>query len=119
MLSGKFWLLMLITLLATGIFVYLAKYAKIKENPVYFFGIYFMIGGMLGNFVDRAFATDKTAYFTGINAVEHGVCDFIAFDFFPAVFNVADIFLCVGVALVIIDLLFFERRRVTDGNFSS
>ena len=116
MFSGRFWLLMLITLVATFIFIYMAKYAKIKKNPVYFFGIYSMIGGMLGNFVDRAFASDKTAYFHSINAVNHGVCDFIAFDFFPAVFNVADIFLTIGVILVIIDLIFLERKRELHGN---
>ena len=57
-----------------------------------------MIGGMIGNFIDRVFRFGQ------------GVVDFLSFTFFGwdfAVFNMADTFLVIGVIAVIIDLLFF------------
>ena len=117
--AGRFWLLMLVTVVATIIFIFMAKYARFERGAKwYFFGIYFMIGGMIGNFIDRAFATDRGLIF-GVMADKHGVCDFIHFHFFPAIFNIADCFLCIGVVLVLIDLIFFERKRNKDGKFQS
>ena len=62
-----------------------------------------MIGGMIGNFIDRVFNYGK------------GVVDFLAFTFFKtydfAVFNMADTFLVIGVICIMIDILFFEAKR--------
>ena len=61
-----------------------------------------MIGGMIGNFIDRVFRFGQ------------GVVDFLSFTFFGwdfAVFNMADTFLVIGVICVIIDLLFFDGKR--------
>ena len=56
-----------------------------------------IIAGGLGNFVDRA-----------LNGV---VVDFFAATFMNfAVFNVADIFVCVGVGLMVLSLLLEEYR---------
>ena len=51
----------------------------------------FILGGALGNLVDR--------YFIG------EVTDFISFSFFPPVFNVADSFIVIGFSLIIILIL--------------
>lgn len=51
----------------------------------------FILGGALGNLVDR--------YFIG------EVTDFISFTFFPPVFNVADSFIVIGFILIIILIL--------------
>ena len=51
----------------------------------------FILGGALGNLVDR--------YFVG------EVTDFISFSFFPPVFNVADSFIVIGFILIIILIL--------------
>lgn len=119
MFEGKFWLLMTVTAIATIIFIFFAKYADFRKAKTYSIGIYFMIGGMIGNFVDRVFATEKSFLFTNLEAPAHGVTDFISFNFFPAIFNIADSFLCIGVALVLIDIIFFERKRNQDAKFSS
>ena len=50
-----------------------------------------ILGGALGNLVDR--------YFIG------EVTDFISFSFFPPVFNVADSFIVIGFILIIILIL--------------
>ena len=107
--SGQYNILMILTVIATLIFIYMAKFANFKKAPFYSIGVYLMIGGMLGNLVDRIA--------TMLNVVE-GVTDFISFTFFGwdfAVFNLADICLCVGVACVIIDMLFFESKRKREG----
>ena len=64
------------------------------------FGLALVLGGALGNVIDR---------------LVHGyVVDFLLFYYkewsWPA-FNVADMAISVGVALIIIDSLFFERKR--------
>lgn len=55
----------------------------------------FIIAGALGNFIDRV------AY--------SQVVDFIFVHFFPAVFNVADISLCVGCAMLVFYYLFLDK----------
>lgn len=58
--------------------------------------IAFICGGGLGNLIDRMFL----GY----------VVDIFDFRVFP-VFNIADIFICVGCGLMILDVLFFERKN--------
>ncbi len=63
-------------------------------------GLALVLGGALGNVIDR---------------LVHGyVVDFLLFYYkewsWPA-FNVADTAICIGVALIIFDSLFFERKR--------
>jgi signal peptidase II len=55
------------------------------------------LGGALGNLADRLF--------------QGTVTDFIWFGFFPAVFNVADSAISLGVALLILDMLLEYRRN--------
>ncbi len=69
-----------------------------------------IIGGGIGNLIDRVFL--------------HYVIDFFAFTFFGkdfAVFNVADIFVSVGTVLFVVYFLFFdknseEQEELKDGN---
>lgn len=66
-------------------------------------GLALILGGAVGNVIDRFI---------------HGyVIDFIHVHYadvwhYP-IFNIADIGICVGTALVVIDMLFFEKRRKT------
>lgn len=66
-------------------------------------GFCFMIGGTIGNAIDRMFLGD--GFFNG------SVRDFIAVKGF-AVFNIADSFLVVGVIMVCLALLFFDFDAV-------
>ena len=101
--DGNFPFLMIMTVVATIVFIFMAKYADFKSKKFYSWGIYLMIGGMIGNFIDRVFNYGK------------GVVDFLAFTFFKtydfAVFNMADTFLVIGVICIMIDILFFEAKR--------
>ena len=101
-LDGQFGLLMALTVVATIVFIYMAKYARFDKAKLYSFGIYMMIGGMIGNLIDRIFQ-----YGTGVT-------DFLSFTFWGwdfAVFNIADSFLVVGVIFLLIDMLFLEHKR--------
>lgn len=101
MLSGSGGLLVLLTLaLVALLLVYLLRH---PENPTLErIGLWLIIGGGLGNLWDRLI---------------HGyVIDFIRLDFVNfAVFNVADIFVCGGAALVILSVLISEMRRKKHG----
>lgn len=100
--DGNFVFLMFMTLVAAIVFVFMALMSDFDTKFFYALGVYLMIGGMIGNFIDRVFRFGQ------------GVVDFLSFTFFGwdfAVFNLADTFLVVGVIAVIIDLLFFEPKR--------
>ena len=91
LLSGVPWLLRILSLLLIiGGFLFLRK----KKLPdLIWIGLMMMLGGAAGNMVDR--------FFTGY------VPDMIEFLFVKfAIFNVADAFLCIGCALVILKILF-------------
>ena len=66
-----------------------------------------VVGGGIGNMIDRVFNGDE--FGDGV------VIDFIDFCAFPEIwkwiFNVADAFVCVGVGLVVLDIILDEVRR--------
>jgi signal peptidase II len=65
-----------------------------------------ILGGAIGNLVDRALRTDGGSFFSG------GVIDFIDFQWWP-VFNVADMgVVCGGILLVIVSLWSERRAKV-------
>ena len=103
--DGNFTFLMFMTVVATIVFVFMALMSDFDTKFFYTLGVFLMIGGMIGNFIDRVFRFGQ------------GVVDFLSFTFFGwdfAVFNMADTFLVVGVISIIVDLLFFESKRVGD-----
>ena len=57
-----------------------------------------LIGGTLGNFIDRI--------------VFNSVTDFIHIHFFPAIFNVADIALTVGAIMLIVWFVFLDDEAI-------
>ena len=66
-----------------------------KEGPLMYWGSAMFLGGAIGNCIDRIQ--------TGM------VIDFIDFHWWP-IFNVADIFICTGVGLIIWSLLKTELK---------
>ena len=101
--------LALISLTATVGFGYLVLKTcdyDFKLKRIYSISMAFMLGGTIGNLIDR---------FMSVLGMREGVIDF--FDMwlfgwqFPGVFNVADIFLVVGVGLLMIDILFLSDKR--------
>ena len=97
MLSESRWVFLVATAAAIiGFPIFLYKYRK---APFAFgFSLSLIIGGAIGNMIDRLFAPNGY------------VTDFIEFAFmdFP-IFNVADICVCVGAVILFIYLSFFDK----------
>lgn len=97
-LSGVSWaqtFFKILTVVALCLFTAMYLYAMKKGYKWLMYSIVFIVGGTIGNFVDR---------------VAFGyVRDFILLTFmdFP-VFNIADSFLCVGVVMFVIHYLFLD-----------
>ena len=105
MLQGKMVLFFIVTVVGLGIFGYLLQHGNLKEFPFYTMGLLFMIGGTIGNFIDRFISLFSD---TGIE----GVRDFITFDFFNfASFNFADMCMCCGMVMLAIDIIFGDVAK--------
>lgn len=81
-----------------GLIIFLYRLRKVEKIHLGHLGLAFIIGGAIGNGIDRLFYRYVIDYF-----------DFRLIDF--AVFNVADSFITVGVILFAIDAIFFEKKR--------
>ncbi|WP_102271528.1 signal peptidase II [Cytobacillus massiliigabonensis] len=96
-LEGQMWFFYIITVIVIiGIVYYIQKAAKGKM----LFGVSlgFMLGGAIGNFIDRVFRNEVVDF---INTYIFG------YDF--PVFNIADSALVIGVAMLMIQMLLEER----------
>lgn len=92
----------IVTLVGTPAFCYLLWRSRTR-SVVGQIGFAFIVGGTIGNAIDRAFIkTTEGKFFSG------QVRDFISFSIFPPIFNVADSFLVIGVVLAILALVFFD-----------
>ena len=97
-LSGKKWLFIIVTFIGMCLFGYMLKDGDIKLHPFYTIGLLLTMAGALGNFIDRIFIGE--------------VRDFIDFAFMRfASFNFADMCMCVGVVMIIIDLLWGDISK--------
>ena len=115
----------LISILAIGVTLWFYFKIKGKENVLHL-GLCLVLGGAVGNLIDR-FRFGQ-------------VVDFLDFDFFNInlppkdilfsrfpgisldrwpVFNLADSFILIGMCLVIIHLLFIQKRPSPEGEISS
>ncbi|PMC38362.1 signal peptidase II [Bacillus sp. UMB0899] len=98
-LQGQMWFFYIITaIVIVGLIYYIQKHTK--QNVVMGVALGFMLGGAIGNFIDRLFRKE--------------VVDFIntyifSYDF--PIFNIADSALCIGVGLLFIHMLFFEGKK--------
>lgn len=105
--EGQFGFLMFMTVISLVAFLFFFKSVDFQKKIIYSIGISLMIGGLFGNLIDRVFMDGNV------------VVDFLSFQFgsysFP-IFNIADVCLVVGVALFIIDILFFESKRKAKEN---
>ncbi len=89
-----------IAVVATLVIVYLLVSLRTEGNRMSTIGMGLLIGGAAGNLVDRLFRGD--AWLRG------AVVDFIDFQWFP-IFNIADIAVNVGAALLILNSLLMMR----------
>ena len=102
MLSGHFYLLTLATAaILVGLTVWLIK--NPDEPPLMRTGLWMIVGGGLGNLADRL--------------LYGSVTDFLEIEFANfAIFNVADVFVCLGAALAALGILTAGRAKGEDGH---
>lgn len=97
-LQGQFTFFYIITVIfVIGIIYYLQKYGK--ENRNLAISLSFILGGAIGNFIDRLFRKEVVDFI-----------DVMIFSYDYPIFNVADSFLVIGVILFAI-ITFLEERR--------
>lgn len=96
----------LIAVAATVIIVWLLVSLRSAGGRANTLGIGFVIGGAAGNLVDRAFRQE--AWLRG------AVVDFIDLQWFP-IFNIADMAINVGAALLILNAIIGARRAKSSG----
>ncbi len=86
----------MIYVLAIGVFAYLAKDINFSSKKLYSISLTMMIAGGIGNLIDRAFLGEVT--------------DFLILIIFQkelfGIFNIADIFLVLGMVIFALDILF-------------
>lgn len=98
-LQGQFWLFYIITVIVVIVLVIYIRRVP-KEQRLFGLGLALMLGGAIGNFIDRVFRKE--------------VVDFIhtyIFTYNFPVFNVADAALCIGVALIFIETILDGKRE--------
>ena len=95
--AGQTVLLLAVTAIGIGACLYfLVK--KAKQRPLLFWSLTMIIGGAVGNLIDRVFR-------------DGAVVDYLDVQLFNfAIFNFADCFITVGTALLAVYILFFMDR---------
>ncbi|MDD3191691.1 MAG: signal peptidase II [Bacilli bacterium] len=106
-LQGQLWFFLVITVIALGVFVYMMKDFNLKEHKWYSIALLLIFSGTLGNLIDRVLHIHLTA-----DGYTTYVIDFLHFHFFAPHFNFADAYLTIGVAILIIDILFGKSGKI-------
>ncbi len=98
MLENQRWIFVMATVVIVAvIIVFAVRYGKI--HPTLNLGMSLVVSGAIGNLIDRIFYSE-------------GVIDFLHAEFidFP-IFNIADIAVCVGAGLIMIYIIFFDKKK--------
>lgn len=96
-LAGNRLLLIGVTVIALAVMAVLWRMSR-NESCLFRIGLAAVASGAVGNLLDRIIYGE--------------VIDFLQFGFWPSfpIFNVADIFIVLGVAAIVIDLLFLGKK---------
>ncbi|QKY68969.1 signal peptidase II [Lentibacillus sp. CBA3610] len=98
-LQGQMGFFYVVTVIVViGLIYYMQKYAR--ESKLLAVALSLILGGAIGNFIDRLFRKEVVDFF-----------DFIIFGYDYPIFNIADSALVVGVILVIIVTIIDERKE--------
>lgn len=99
MLEGKMWFFYIITFIAIAAMIYFYVHSS-KHDVLFKTGIICMAAGTIGNLIDRL-----------VFQYVRDFIDFVILGYDFPVFNIADMALCIGVFLIIVDILMEERGK--------
>ena len=104
-LGDQRWIFMIISVIGIiGLLIYLWKFRP--ESKFACTALSMIIGGGIGNMIDRCFYKGTLPWTEGKNVVIDFI-DFCAFpEIWPWVFNVADSFVCVGAGMLVVWCIF-------------
>lgn len=98
-LEGQMIFFYIITVIVIiGVIFYLQKYGK--ESKLLAISLSFILGGAIGNFIDRIFREEVVDFL-----------DFIIINYNYPIFNIADSSLVVGVILILIATFIDEKKK--------
>jgi signal peptidase II len=98
MLQGQMWFFYIITVIVIGaVIYYMQRYAK--EQPLLGLSLGFILGGAIGNFIDRLLRKEVVDFI-----------DVYIFSYNYPIFNIADSALVIGVGMIMI-LTFLEGKQ--------
>ncbi|SHG87533.1 signal peptidase II [Virgibacillus sp. Bac330] len=98
-LEGQMTFFYIVTVIVVAVVVYYIQ-AYAKESKLLGIALSFVLGGAIGNFIDRLFRKEVVDFF-----------DSIIFGYDFPIFNIADASLVVGVFFIIITMFLDERKK--------
>lgn len=104
MLSGKTVFLIIIGIIETAVLIYFLVMVLKAKNKPYIVALSLMIGGAIGNLIDRI-----------MFGYVRDFIDTYPFGYNFPVFNVADSALCIGVGIILILMIYEERKEKRNG----
>ncbi|HEY4554628.1 MAG TPA: signal peptidase II [Bacillaceae bacterium] len=99
MLEGKMWLFYIITVIVAGAIIYYMQ-TEAKGKPLFQFSLAFVLGGAIGNFIDRLFRKEVVDFL-----------DTYIFGYDFPIFNIADSALTIGVILLFIHMILEDKKE--------
>lgn len=96
MLAGHLWLFIIVALVAAVLMIIFFRRTR-KEEVLTRFGLVLTFAGMIGNLVDRI-----------LLGYVRDFIDVVIFNYNFPIFNIADIAVVIGVALIILEIIFEE-----------
>ena len=111
--TGYLALLIIITIIALGVFGYLLRSVNFQKKRLYSWALCLIVAGTLGNFIDRIFNHGGVIDFLSVYPLGMGHDWAItkwSLDPWPT-FNIADSLLVVGVISLAVQILFFDKEK--------
>ncbi|ONK23305.1 signal peptidase II [Bacillus sp. VT-16-64] len=103
-LEGQMWLFYIITVIVVAGIIYYMQ-TQVKGKPFFQISLAFILGGAIGNFIDRLFRKEVVDFL-----------DTYIFGYDFPIFNIADSALTIGVVLLMIQIFREDRKEKVNAN---
>jgi lipoprotein signal peptidase len=105
--SPEYMFIISTSIILIGIFIYIA--ASKNRSKWRNVTLALILAGAFGNFIDRIINFGDGAY---VRDMIHVIIEFNGKEYFPYIFNVADMSLVIGACMLIFDLLFLDKDAI-------